>query len=170
MDALQRFNALSPREALEALARCCGARAWAERMSAARPFMDREALFKTAERVWFDLRPEDWLEAFSRHPKIGDKETLREKFASTAAWAKGEQKGAETASEEILEGLAAGNKAYENMFGHIFIVCATGKSAGEMLANLNSRLGNSPALELRIAAAEQGKITRIRLEKLLKES
>ncbi len=167
MDALQKLNALSKEEFLVEMERCCGARAWGERMAAARPLRTREDLFRAAERAWFDLGPEDWKEAFRHHPKIGDKEALRAKFASTRQWAAGEQQGAAQASEAVLDALAAGNQAYDEKFGHIFIVCATGKSAEEMLSNLNARLGNSAALELRIAAAEQSKITRLRLEKLL---
>jgi 2-oxo-4-hydroxy-4-carboxy-5-ureidoimidazoline decarboxylase len=136
-------------------------------MLARRPFASVESLYETADKVWIWLYEEDWLEAFTHHPKIGDIDSLRAKFANTKAWAEGEQSGVEAASEEVLQGLAAGNSAYEAKFGYIFIVCATGKSAGEMLAILNSRLPNDPAVELQLAAVEQQKITRIRLEKLL---
>jgi 2-oxo-4-hydroxy-4-carboxy-5-ureidoimidazoline decarboxylase len=137
-------------------------------MASARPFADLPELLSEAERVWNALGPADWLEAFSHHPRIGD---LRAKFGTpdprVAKWAAQEQKGAAGASEETLRRLADGNAAYERKFGYIFLVCATGKTAEEMLGLLESRLGNEPGRELGIAASEQAKITRIRLEKLL---
>lgn len=131
------------------------------------PFQNKEELLAAAEEVWFKLLPNDWLEAFTHHPKIGDLNSLRAKFASTRQWAEGEQASVSTASEEVLRALAEGNAAYERKFGYIFIVCATGKSAEEMLAILQARLPNEHATELFLAAVEQSKITRIRLEKLL---
>ena len=109
----------------------------------------------------------DWKEAFSHHPKIGDLESLKKKFSSTAGWASDEQSGVNTASQQIIEALADGNKKYEEKFGYIFIVCAAGKSAEEMLAIFKSRLQNSPEVEIEIAADEQNKITKLRIEKLL---
>src|SRR5262249_5689370 len=108
----------------------------------------------------------DWLEAFAAHPRIGAVESLRKKFATTAAWAAGEQAGVAGAPETVLQALADGNRRYEGRFGHIFIVCATGKNAARTLARLEQRLANAPGEELRVAAAEQAKITRLRLEKL----
>ncbi|RZK26134.1 MAG: OHCU decarboxylase, partial [Hymenobacter sp.] len=113
------------------------------------------------------LSEADWREAFTHHPKIGDVSALREKFASTATWAAGEQGAVRQASQSTLEALAAGNEAYAQRFGYIFIVCATGKSAAEMLALLQARLPHEPAQEIKIAMSEQAKITRLRLEKLL---
>ncbi len=133
------------------------------------PFQTKEELFAAAEEIWFKLLPNDWLEAFAHHPKIGDLNSLRAKFASTQQWAAGEQAGVSAASEEVLKALAEGNTQYESKFGYLFIVCATGKSAAEMLAILQSRLPNDHATELQIAAIEQSKITKIRLEKLLSE-
>jgi 2-oxo-4-hydroxy-4-carboxy-5-ureidoimidazoline decarboxylase len=132
-------------------------------MLARRPFGSQAALLSAARDEWFSLAREDWLEAFSHHPKIGDREALRERFAGTRHLSEREQSGVNGASDSVLEALAAGNHAYEKKFGHIFIVCATGKSATEMLGLLRSRLGNDPDVELRIAAAEQAKITEIRL-------
>lgn len=131
------------------------------------PFQNEEELFTVAEEIWFKLLPNDWLEAFAHHPKIGDMNSLRAKFANTQQWAASEQAGVNTASEAVLHALAEGNAAYENKFGYIFIVCATGKSAEEMLAILQARLPNDHATELYLAAVEQSRITRIRLEKLL---
>jgi 2-oxo-4-hydroxy-4-carboxy-5-ureidoimidazoline decarboxylase len=119
-----------------------------------------------ADEIWHSLSEADWKEAFARHPKIGDIESLAEKFQSTAALASKEQSGVIGASVTTLNALAEGNAAYESKFGYIFIVCATGKSAEEMLAMLNERLNNDPDAEIHIAAQEQAKITRLRLEKL----
>jgi 2-oxo-4-hydroxy-4-carboxy-5-ureidoimidazoline decarboxylase len=166
MSDIAEINTWNEAEARTALLRCCGSTRWAARMCTLRPFADRSALFTAAEAVWRGLSREDWLEAFAAHPRIGDLDSLRHKFAATAEWASGEQAGARGASEEVLHALAEGNRAYETRFGHIFIVCATGKSAAEMLALLRERLNNTPEEELRVAAAEQEKITRIRLEKL----
>lgn len=164
---LEELNRLPRNEALEAFARCCGTRRWGEQMADARPFRSLGDLFGIADRIWSGLSPEDWREAFRHHPRIGGVEELRKKFASTADWASGEQSGVEGASEEVLNALAEGNARYERRYGHIFLVCATGKSATEMLAILESRMNHSPEEELRIAAAEQAKITRIRLEKTI---
>ena len=164
---LDDLNLLSRTEAAIAFSRCCGSSQWAKTMALRRPFYDEAELFKVADSAWRRLSPDDWLEAFSRHPKIGDVHSLREKFASTSSWAEGEQSGASTASEEVLQALAAGNAAYERKFGYIFIVCATGKNADEMAALLKQRLNNDPATELPIADEEQCKITKLRLEKLL---
>ena len=131
------------------------------------PADDMVELLEDAEEVWYQCSEEDWKEAFSYHPKIGDMESLTKKFASTAEWAAGEQSGVNAASKETIEALAAGNKEYEAKFGHIFIICATGKTAGEMLADLQTRLQNSREVEMEIAAEEQNKITKLRIEKLL---
>lgn len=153
-----------------ALERCCGAGAWVRAMLARRPFADRAAVHAAADAAFALLSRADLLEAFAHHPRIGDVQGLREKFASTAQWASGEQSGAALADETTLARLAAGNAEYEARHGHLFIVCATGLSAGEMLARLQARLMNEPELELRNAAAEQLKITHLRLDKLLEVS
>ncbi len=164
--ALERLNSLPPELVKLDLERCCGASRWVARMLANRPFHTMEDLLTTAEREWAAMQEPDWLEAFSHHPKIGDVDSLRKKFASTAQWAAGEQSSVQQADEETLQRLAAGNTAYENKFGFIFIICATGKSANEMLAALQRRLPNGRAAEMKIAAAEQAKITALRLKKL----
>jgi 2-oxo-4-hydroxy-4-carboxy-5-ureidoimidazoline decarboxylase len=150
-----------------ALKRCCGSAGWVQGMLMRRPFKGEKDLFAAADQVWRKLSKADYLEAFAHHPRIGGKDALREKFAATRAWAQGEQAGAKAASEATIEALAAGNAQYERRFGYIFIVCATGKSADEMLALLQARLPNSPDQELALAAGEQAKITAIRLKKLL---
>ncbi len=165
--ALQSLNAANEKDAFETLLRCCGASRWALRVMAARPFADENALFACSDAAFETLSSLDWLEAFSHHPKIGDLESLRQKFAATRDWAGAEQAGTSAASEVVLRELARGNSDYEAKFGFIFILCATGKSAAEMLDALQLRLGNEREVEIRGAAAEQRKITRIRLEKLL---
>lgn len=164
---LDAFNALPVESARGELLRCCGCARWAGAVLEARPFRDKASLLAASDAAWAGAGEPEWREAFSHHPRIGGKDALREKFAATRAWAKGEQSGAAAASEAVLDALAAGNAAYERKFGHIFIVCATGKSAAEMLDLLKSRLSNDAGTELRLAAAEQNKITKIRLEKLI---
>jgi allantoicase len=164
---LTLLNGMSPEAATAALLRCCGAQRWAEQMVAARPFTSRTHLFGEAERIWWRLGDGDWLTAFTHHPRIGaDVEALRQKFGTTADWAAGEQAGMATADEATIQALAAGNRAYEERYGYLLIVCASGLTAAQMLARLNARMDNEPAFELRIAAGEQARITRIRLEKL----
>jgi 2-oxo-4-hydroxy-4-carboxy-5-ureidoimidazoline decarboxylase len=131
-----------------------------------RPFGSRPALLTAAREEWFALAPDDWRDAFAHHPKIGDLGALRGRFAATAALAAREQAGVAGAPDAILEALAEGNRAYEQKFGFIFIVCAAGRSAGEMLDMLRARLRNDPRTELLIAAEEQAQITARRLEVL----
>ncbi|MSP63303.1 MAG: 2-oxo-4-hydroxy-4-carboxy-5-ureidoimidazoline decarboxylase [Myxococcales bacterium] len=164
---IAELNAASEGEARAALLRCCGAARFVDGMLARRPFADQAALLDAARAVGASLGDDDWREAFTHHPRIGDLRSLRAKYAATATWAEGEQAAAAMANEQVLTGLAVGNLAYEARFGHIFIVCATGKSAPEMLALLRARMNNPPAVELGIAAGEQEKITLLRLEKLL---
>jgi 2-oxo-4-hydroxy-4-carboxy-5-ureidoimidazoline decarboxylase len=164
---LDELNALPPIEFREAMARCCGANHWVSGMLHRRPFADKAAVIAGAGAAWAETGEKDRLEAFAHHPRIGGKDALRAKFAATKAWAQGEQAAVAAADEATLDALAKGNADYEARFGFIFIVCATGKSAAEMLTLLNDRLPNDRASELRIAAGEQAKITTIRLEKLL---
>ena len=132
-----------------------------------RPFASRADLLCAATEVWANLDPQDYLEAFAHHPEIGASlEELRQKFAATADLSRAEQGAALGASEATLLALREGNHAYRSRFGYSFIVCATGKSAQEMLTLLQARLNHSPEQELLLAAAEQSKITRLRLERL----
>lgn len=165
--ALDKLNVASESAAWEDLLRCCGASKWVLNMMSGRPFDGTEALFTRSEEAFEMLEGNDWLEAFSHHPKIGDIESLRSKFATTRVWAGNEQAGTSAASEETLQALAQGNSDYENKFGFIFIICATGKSAGEMLAALQARIGNDAQTELLNAAEQQKQITHLRLRKLL---
>ena len=164
---LARLNALDAAAAQQELLKCCGSHAWAREMVARRPFVATQELLTAADDVWRSLGAEDWLEAFAAHPKIGGKRAAREQDAQAKAWSEQEQSGARDAASVTLDELAAANRAYEERFGHIFIVCATGKTADEMLGLLRARLPNDAGKELRNAAEEQRKITRLRLEKLL---
>ena len=164
---MPNFNDMPDAAARAALVQCCGSSRWVQAMLARRPFADTAAVFAAADEIDRTLTRTDWLEAFAAHPKIGDLASLRTKFATTAHLTSHEQQGVQQAAEATLLGLAEGNAAYEDRFGHIFIVCATGKTADEMLAMLRARLPNDAETELRIAAGEQAKITRLRLEKLL---
>ena len=151
----------------DAFVRCCGSTRWARRMAAHGAFGSRTELHGVADAVWWDLADGDWREAFTHHPRIGaDVAALRAKFAATADWSSGEQAGVNAASEATLARLAAANVAYEQTFGFLFIVCATGKTADQMLALLEERMHNPPANELRVAAGQQAEITHLRLEKL----
>ncbi|MFO7567731.1 MAG: 2-oxo-4-hydroxy-4-carboxy-5-ureidoimidazoline decarboxylase [Enhygromyxa sp.] len=167
MTSAGKLDAMSEAEAEQALARCCGASRWVAGMLERRPFGSDTHLLACADEVWAQMGPDDFHEAFSHHPRIGASlDALREKFASTASLSAAEQAGALAASEAELEALRDGNLRYEARFGHIFIVCARGKTAAQMLALLEARLGNDPQTELRIAAAQQHEITRIRLQDL----
>jgi 2-oxo-4-hydroxy-4-carboxy-5-ureidoimidazoline decarboxylase len=169
MDGLPRLDALGEAAATAAFLRCCGARHWAEAMARGRPYASEAALLAAAEHAFAPLTRADWLEAFSHHPRIGDRAALEARFPTTAGWSQAEQGGVSGAGADVLDGLLQGNRAYEARFGHVFIVCATGRTAAEMLALLEERLPNDPAAELEIAAEEQRKITAIRLKKLLAE-
>jgi 2-oxo-4-hydroxy-4-carboxy-5-ureidoimidazoline decarboxylase len=161
------LGALPPSAAEKALLRCCGSTRWVARMLQQRPYASTPALFELADQVWSELEAKDYLEAFSHHPQIGaDLAELERKFASIASWSASEQAGASGAELATLEALRDENRAYLERFGFIFIVCATGKSAAQMLELLRARLANDPATELRVAAGEQAKITKLRLEKL----
>jgi len=164
---LPAFNLLPNAKKKELLQQCCGSSAWVDKILQALPVENLTELLALADKSWGQCTEKDWHEAFAHHPKIGDVNTLKEKFARTADWAANEQASVKAATDTVLQELAQGNQTYEDKFGYIFIVCATGKSAAEMLALLKARLPNPPDVEINIAAAEQSKITKIRLQKLL---
>ena len=136
-------------------------------MTDARPFESLADLIKQANEIWWSLDRDDWLEAFRSHPRIGEKKSAETVSAQAREWSSNEQAGVNTASTETTDALATLNRTYEQRFGYIFIICATGKSSGEMLAALRERLQHDEAEELPVAAAEQSKITELRLKKLL---
>lgn len=164
---LHELNTLPPQQLKEELFRCCGSSAWVDKMLPFFPADDLVELLEDAEEQWFQCSEADWKEAFAQHPKIGTIDPFKKKFTGTVEWAAGEQSGINTASQQTIEALAEANKKYEEKFGYIFIICATGKSAEEMLTHLETRLQNSPEVEIEIAADEQNKITKLRIEKLL---
>ena len=166
MDASQRIDSATEEEARALLTRCCGSSRWVARMLKRRPFVRDTQLLAVARGEWFALTPEDWKEAFRHHPKIGDRAALRVRFPATADLSAREQQGVAGASDATLDALAEANRAYEEKFGFIFIVCATGKSADEMLALLNERITHDEATEIVIAAGEQAKITKLRLHRV----
>ncbi len=161
------LNELPADEAESLFLDCCGSAAWAARMTAGRPFPMLENLFTRADEIWFSLSPADWLEAFAAHPRIGSKGPAKKQQPRSADWSADEQSAVSDAGKQVREDLADVNSLYEAKFGFIFIICATGRSADEILAACLARLGNSVETELRIAAAEQNKITALRLNKLL---
>ncbi len=160
------FDHLKADEKKNILFNCCGSNAWVKGMMEIFPVNDLVDLLEYAEEKWYDCNPADWMEAFEHHPKIGDTQSIHSTIAPSNNFAAKEQEGIGSADISVLTALEKANEDYLENFGYIFIVFATGKSANEMLAILNSRLNNDPHEELNIAAAEQNKITRLRLEKL----
>lgn len=167
MSSIQRLNAVPPEQAEAELLTCCGSRKWARQVAAQRPFAGTAELLDTADAVWWSLDRKDWLEAFRSHPRIGEGTAEAGQTAREKQWSVREQAGLGTASDATRRALAEGNLAYEARFGHIYLVCAAGKSGEELLAILSQRLANDPETEMRVAAEEQRKITHLRLEKLL---
>lgn len=166
-DALERINQATTSEAESMFGDCCGSATWASMMTMVRPYASEDEVMNIAAAVWNDLQTEDWLEAFKAHPKIGEEKAASTQQARSAEWSAGEQAGMSSAHDLLKQELAAANREYHEKFGFIFIVCATGKGAEEMLELCRTRLRNARAAEIAIAAGEQQKITEIRLRKLL---
>ncbi len=166
-DNLEKLNNISKLQTETVFLSCCGSRRWAQKMVEAQPFADVADLINQAKHIWQNLANEDWLEAFAAHPKIGAKKAVSQATAQSAEWSNAEQSGVNAAADAVKNQLEKFNRLYERKFGFIFIVCATGKSAAEMLEICQARLDNDAATEIRIAADEQKKITEIRLKKLL---
>jgi OHCU decarboxylase len=167
---LDELNSLSDPGAAEALTACCGAHRWVSAMIARRPFASVEAVVAAANDVWRETSERDWREAFDHHPRIGERQSASEQNRRASSWSAGEQSRAASANADVQRQLVETNAEYEARFGHIYIVCAAGRSAGELLDIARSRLHNDPATELRIAAEEQRKITELRLRKLFSEA
>jgi 2-oxo-4-hydroxy-4-carboxy-5-ureidoimidazoline decarboxylase len=163
MERWRRIDEAAPAEARALLRTCCGAERWVARMMSRRPFGHARAAVAAAHDEWFVLSPEEWREAFAHHPRIGDREALRRRFPATRALSEREQSGIDEASDDVLDALAGANRDYEARFGHIFIVCATGKTAAEMLGLIRERLQNDADTELRVAAEEHARICELRL-------
>lgn len=165
--SVAQLDVMPPDRAAELLSDCCGSSRWVSAMVARRPFASMERLLAAADDVWRALEPDDWREAFAHHPRIGDRPGPARQSEQSAVWAAGEQAAVGSASDDIRVALADVNRAYEQRFGYIYIVCATGRSADELLATATERMHNDPDTELSVAAEEQRKITRLRLQKLL---
>ena len=165
--SLDKINTASKEEAYSIFESCCCAPTWIESMIKARPFADSSALLQVSEENFNLLKESDYLVAFEGHPQIGDLNTLQKKYVNTSNTASHEQSGMSTAEKEVLEEMVELNQTYFSKFGFIFIVCASGKSAVEMLALIKSRINNDRISEIQIAGKEQAKITQLRLEKLL---
>jgi allantoicase len=161
------LNTLPDEEAAKELLQCCGSRRWAKQMVECRPYQSLETLIGTANDIWWSLQPDDWLEAFRSHPKIGEKKATESVSEQSREWSGQEQAGVSNAAAETIDSLSALNRNYEEKFGFIFIICATGKTSEEMLFALRERLEHEPTTELSIAAEEQNKITELRLRKLI---
>ncbi|HEV8648300.1 MAG TPA: 2-oxo-4-hydroxy-4-carboxy-5-ureidoimidazoline decarboxylase [Actinomycetes bacterium] len=160
---LRWFNQLTDQEAVGALLGVCHSTRWAEQVAGRRPFPSVEILQAVADEVWTSLTPDDWLEALDAHPRIG------ERGGASAAWSRREQAGVGQASNDVRAAIDRGNRAYEERFGHVFLISAAGRSAEEILANLRDRMDNDPGTEVRVAAEEQRRITRLRIERLMQE-
>ncbi len=164
---LARWNALPEMEAAEEILPCCGSQKWARELARLRPLGKSADLLEASDRVWWDLSQEDWNEAFRSHPRIGERQSPVAATKQSAAWSRQEQDGVSNQDAEVLRELAKRNAEYEARFGRVFLVCATGKSAAEMLEILKRRLENDEATELRETAEQQRQITHLRLRKWL---
>jgi len=164
-EVLARWNSLPLGDAAREILPCCGSSAWAAAMASKRPLLDDRTLLAASDEIWRGLGEADWLEAFRSHPRIGESSAGKSVVAQSSAWSEQEQQKAATAEAAIKTALKWGNREYEQKFGRIFIVCATGKSASEILEILRRRLHNDDVTELQLAAEEQRQIMQIRLNK-----
>ena len=164
---LEHWNRLSAEQATTAILSCCGSQAWARGMAARRPLLDATALLAASDETWHNLAQSDWLEAFQSHPRIGESRAQHAVPSQAATWSAHEQKRVADADSALKIALEEGNREYERRFDRIFVVCATGKSASEILEILRRRLQQDSETELREAAEQQRQITQIRLRKWL---
>lgn len=164
---LPRWNSMPREKAVEEILPCCGSHAWARAMATRRPIRTKADLLAACDAIWRDLPVSDWIEAFQSHPRIGDSKAPSAASAQSARWSRTEQQNVGSAGEAVKAALAEGNRAYEQLFGRIFIVCATGKSAEEILEILERRLRNDDQTELLEAAEQQRQIAHLRLKKWL---
>jgi 2-oxo-4-hydroxy-4-carboxy-5-ureidoimidazoline decarboxylase len=166
---LVQWNRLPVDEAVKEILPCCSSKAWAAGMAARRPFSDVTTLLAASEETWSNLSAADWMEAFRGHPRIGESLATPSVSDQSATWSAQEQKNVAAAGDAVKIALAEANQEYEQRFRNTFIVCATEKSAPEILEILRRRLQNDGPTELRQAAEQQRQITRIRLTKWLSE-
>jgi OHCU decarboxylase len=163
---LEQLNLLHELQAERRLLVCCGSKAWARGVTAGRPYYEFGELLTTSDRVWARLTPDDWREAFSHHPRIGERASIT-RTTTAERWSEREQARARETSDALLDELAEVNAEYEDRFGYVFLICATAKTADQILESARARLHNDPETELRVAAEEQRRITHLRLRKLL---
>jgi OHCU decarboxylase len=161
------LDSLPAADAARQLTVCCGAHRWVEQMVAARPFGNPDRAKQEADRIWNSLGPADWLEAFDHHPRIGESKSAVAQDAKGASLSRAEQSRVAAAAVDVKRQLAEANAEYERRFGFIYIVCAAGRGADELLAIARQRLGNDRDSELRVAAEEQRRIMQLRLARLL---
>jgi OHCU decarboxylase len=166
---LNDLNTIPPARATELFTACCGSSRWVSQMVARRPFKSLDAVLEAADEIWKSLPKSDWHEAFAHHPRIGESASAVAQSDRGREWSASEQSAVMRASESIRLAQRDMNAQYERRFGYIYIVCATGKTPNEMFAIARGRLSNDPATEMKVAAEEQRKIMRLRLEKLLEE-
>jgi 2-oxo-4-hydroxy-4-carboxy-5-ureidoimidazoline decarboxylase len=164
------LNGLPDDEARVRLRSCCAADAWVEHMMAGRPYRSEAALLATSDRATAELDADGLAQALAGHPRIGDTTPAHGGDGRSAAWSKGEQAGVAAAGADLLGELAGANAAYEQRFGHVYLVCASGRSAAELLAVCQARLDNDPDTERGVVLGELAKINRLRLSKLLGEA
>ena len=167
---LARWNSLDPADAAREVLPCCGSQAWAAALASRRPITDAETLIATSDRLWLALPEEAWHEAFDSHPRIGQKHAQTHATAESLRWSAQEQSSALSDDDAAMLALEEANRRYEEKFGRIFIVCATGKTAAEMLTILEARMKNDAATELREAAEQQRQITQLRLHRWLESN
>jgi 2-oxo-4-hydroxy-4-carboxy-5-ureidoimidazoline decarboxylase len=168
-DVLDRWNQLPAREAAQQILPCCGSTAWARELAARRPLPDETSLLAASGEIWDSLVEQDWVEAFSKHPRIGERKAPAVASAQSASWSAQEQQNVASAEEAVQQALGEANREYERRFGRVFIVCATGRGASEILDILRRRLQNDDATESREAAEQQRRITNLRLKKWLEQ-
>jgi 2-oxo-4-hydroxy-4-carboxy-5-ureidoimidazoline decarboxylase len=168
-EVLARWNELPSGEAELELLPCCGSKVWAHRMAADRPFANEASLLDASQEIWRGLGDADWIEAFRSHPRIGETRSERPPHARSAAWSAQEQQQAAAGGDVVKIALADANREYEARFNRIFIICANGKSAGEILEILRARLQNDAETELREAVEQQRQIMQLRIRRWLGE-
>ena len=167
MTSLSDLNALPPRAAETLLSACCGAPAWVKAMLDRRPFSTVDEMLSASDEICARLSPDQWMAAFAHHPRIGERSTAAPVSDAARRWSEGEQSASASSDDDVRREVAEAQRLYELRFGYIFIICASGRSAEEILGELRARLQNAPDVELRAAAEEQRKIARLRLEKLV---
>jgi len=168
-DVLTRWNNQPPDEAAQEILPCCGSTTWAQRMAARRPLVDEASVLAASDETWRSLDESAWTEAFRSHPRIGETRAKQPADARSAAWSALEQQKAAQTGEDVKIALAEGNREYERRFNRIFIVCASGKTAPEILEILRRRLQNDPEVELREAVEQQRQIMHLRMKRWLGE-